>query len=246
MAGMDQVSVDDILASAEADSPEKRIENLEKEVNLLKGSIKKLLLDIRESLNTLENPFQNLAEITLTAPSKKPQPEVQIVQVTPPAEKERGDEEEKSEEDSVSDSGEDEQKENFVKEVGKKKKGADKESIGGVQEEPEITKKEVAEKEFLRKYDVATLFTLMKWTRNMLEKYSETSLRAMLAIFENAGYLAPKHREMVERIIDLMTGERNVEDVFLELYRLHKIINPRDTSMDSDLLMMILERKIKT
>ena len=63
MAEVDQAVVDEILAKAAEDTEEGRLEKLEKEVETLKGSIKRLLLDIRETMNKLENPFANLQSL---------------------------------------------------------------------------------------------------------------------------------------------------------------------------------------
>jgi peptidoglycan hydrolase CwlO-like protein len=55
-----QSDIDKIVASAESDTVESKIENLEKEVTEIKGSIKALLMDIRETMGVLENPFQDI------------------------------------------------------------------------------------------------------------------------------------------------------------------------------------------
>lgn len=46
----------------------KKIENIEKELHILKGSIKKLIIDIREEMNNYENPFLNLQQFQVQAP----------------------------------------------------------------------------------------------------------------------------------------------------------------------------------
>ncbi|MFA5395781.1 MAG: hypothetical protein WC346_07205, partial [Methanogenium sp.] len=54
---VNQSQVDHIISSASADDPEVRLQSLQDEVDLLKKSIKRLLIDIRERMNELENPF---------------------------------------------------------------------------------------------------------------------------------------------------------------------------------------------
>ena len=59
---VNQSQVDHIITAASEDDPEVKLQNLEREVDLIKTSIKRLLIDIRERMNELENPF------TLVAP----------------------------------------------------------------------------------------------------------------------------------------------------------------------------------
>ena len=59
---VNQSQVDHIITAASEDDPEVKLQNLEREVDLIKTSIKRLLMDIRERMNELENPF------TISAP----------------------------------------------------------------------------------------------------------------------------------------------------------------------------------
>jgi len=54
---INQSQVDHILSSSSADDPEAKLQALQDEVDLLKKSIKRLLIDIRERMNEMENPF---------------------------------------------------------------------------------------------------------------------------------------------------------------------------------------------
>jgi len=60
---VNQNQVDHIIAAASEDGSEVKLQNLEREVDLIKTSIKRLLMDIRERMNERENPF------TIAAPS---------------------------------------------------------------------------------------------------------------------------------------------------------------------------------
>lgn len=64
---VNQAQVDQILTAASEDDPEVKLQNLEREVDLIKTSIKRLLIDIRERMNDIDNPF------TLTAGGGIPQ-----------------------------------------------------------------------------------------------------------------------------------------------------------------------------
>ena len=57
MAGVDQAQIDKILSGASTDDPEARLDTLEKELDFVKTSIKRLLIDLRERMNELDNPF---------------------------------------------------------------------------------------------------------------------------------------------------------------------------------------------
>ena len=65
---MDQSAINKIiLDNSTAEDPNKRVEKLEKEVMILKGSIKKLIVDIREQMNNAENPFLNIQQLQMPA-----------------------------------------------------------------------------------------------------------------------------------------------------------------------------------
>jgi len=54
---VNQAQVDHIISTASADDPEVKLLKLQDEVELLKTSIKRILIDIRERMNDMENPF---------------------------------------------------------------------------------------------------------------------------------------------------------------------------------------------
>ena len=72
---INQSQVDHIISSASADDPEVKLQNLQDEVDLLKKSIKKLLIDIRERMNEMENPFI-VASMQIDGPTKIPSNEI--------------------------------------------------------------------------------------------------------------------------------------------------------------------------
>ncbi len=64
---VNQSQVDHIITAASEDDPEVKLQNLEREVDLIKTSIKRLLMDIRERMNELENPFTIISTGNLPA-----------------------------------------------------------------------------------------------------------------------------------------------------------------------------------
>ena len=67
---MDQGAINKIIMDSSGEDSNKKVEKLEKEVMILKGSIKKLIVDIREQMNNAENPFLNIQ--TLQMPAQAP------------------------------------------------------------------------------------------------------------------------------------------------------------------------------
>ncbi|PKL61774.1 MAG: hypothetical protein CVV31_09650 [Methanomicrobiales archaeon HGW-Methanomicrobiales-2] len=61
MVGVDQAQIDKILSGASSEDPEARLDTLEKELDFVKTSIKRLLIDLRERMNELDNPFTSTA-----------------------------------------------------------------------------------------------------------------------------------------------------------------------------------------
>ena len=61
MVGVDQTQIDKILAGASSEDPEARLDTLEKELDFVKTSIKRLLIDLRERMSELDNPFTSAA-----------------------------------------------------------------------------------------------------------------------------------------------------------------------------------------
>ncbi|WP_202320712.1 hypothetical protein [Archaeoglobus neptunius] len=245
---VDQAAIDEILASAEADTPESRIDKLEKELDVLKGSVKKLLLDLRETLNNIENPFQNLQNLAEGALPTMHQPPVQQVQVIPaqipePPHEEKAEQEENEGVEGVV---EEEDFDKSVEVMPEEEGDIVAEQVYSVKEKAQpLGEKAVAKREMVfTKYDIVTLFNLMQWVKGMLEKYTVDSLRLMLEIFESAGYISEESRDFVTKVAELIALNDGFEDIILELYRLHKLMNPEDTSMDSKLLSLILDKRL--
>ncbi|MDI9646316.1 MAG: hypothetical protein QFX40_06445 [Archaeoglobales archaeon] len=252
MADVNQAVVDEILAKAAEETEEGRLEKLEKEVETLKGSIKRLLLDIREMMNNLENPFQNLQSLTEVS-SKSKAPQIQLISAIPEKPEEKKEEKKEEEKEEIKKPKEEDLKkeevvakedlkEDFVPsvkpEVGKNE-GLMMQQIQTEKVEP-LKKPEIA----LTKYDIVVLYKLMNWVKGMLEKYDANSLRLMLEVFSIAGYISSEAKEFLHMLTELLSANNGFEEMLLELYRLHKIMNPADKAMDSQLLALILEKKL--
>lgn len=63
---VNKARVNEILHAASADDPAVRLMNLERDVDLVRISIKRILMDIRERMNEMENP------LVIVSPSRAP------------------------------------------------------------------------------------------------------------------------------------------------------------------------------
>lgn len=242
MANVDQAVVDEILAKAAEDTEEGRLEKLEKEVETLKGSIKRLLLDIRETLNKLENPFvnlQSLAEANIVPQSTQ---QVQIIPAKIP-------EEEKPEEVKRDDAAEKEKKvedKKLEKEVEKaggvvrEVAPADFSFEGKVKVEPpaEVSKAERRSE----RTDLMTLYRLAEWVGCMTSKHGYEAFKLALDVFEMTGYINAETRQLLMTLAEV-SRINGAKDLLIELYRLNKVLRPDDKSLDTDLLALLLEKR---
>ena len=238
MTELDQSSIDQLVAAAEEDTIEGKVAKLEKEVEVIKGSIKKLLIDIRETLNSLENPFQslqNLAEVLESTSSSKPQT-IQVVPVEPKEEKEEKKEEEKKENEKEM---KQEQiiEEKKVEEVQKKKEKVDMKI-----EELKIIPKEV-------KMDLLTMYYVMRWAKSMLAKYDVYMIKGILELLESANYITSDTKELISKIIDLVIAVENLEDLVVDIYDLlHRLakgesIRIDTTNIESEIIKILLDSR---
>ena len=240
MTDLDQSSIDQIVAAAEEDTIEGKVAKLEKEVEVIKGSIKKLLIDIRETLNSLENPFQslqNLAEVLESTTSSKPQT-IQVVPVEP-KEEEKKEEEKKEEEEAKQE------------EVGEEKR-EEKEKVEEEQEEKERMATKIEELKVIPKevkMDLLTMYYVMRWAKSMLAKYDVYMIKGILELLESANYITPDTRELISKIIDLVIAVENLEDLVVDIYDLlHRLakgesIRIDTTNIESEIIKILLDSR---
>jgi len=263
---IDQSMIDQLVATAEADTPESKIAKLEKEVETLKGAIKRLLMDIREAMNNLENPFQSLQNLAQVINKPlQPQP-VQVIPTPPPKEEEKEEEEkegkkEEKEEKKVEEKVEEkkeEKKEEFERKVEEEveKKEVEKEEedvvkeveeVDNVFQAPKLVVKEEEKKieEVMpKRMSVLTFYSMMEWVRRMLEKYDMNTIKELLDLFETAGYISEELKDFTSKMVDIVSvvGD-GLDELLIDLYKLHKTVNPNDRSMDSELLKILLEKR---
>ncbi|MGD0081333.1 MAG: hypothetical protein ABSB80_11890 [Methanoregula sp.] len=264
---VNQSQVDHIITAASEDDPEVKLQNLEREVDLIKTSIKRLLMDIRERMNEMENPLSLTAsgspgagadslsanageakksalearEAALDAresqmeaeqakmetesrnetPPVKAEPVSPQVApaVTPPANEER-------------------------KMLDEQMFAALRSQMGALSKNTPAVQTPASEKLRLQK-----VYKLFKWTHESVKKYGHDRLEIILESYRVMGYISKESSDEIREISRLMPANLGEEhevgpDEFVaELYSLNRILVPNDTSLDRDMIEVMMEQR---
>lgn len=223
----DQSMIDEIVATAESDTLESKVANLEEEVAEIKGSIKTLLTDIRETMGVLENPFQNIqgiASISGAIVNPKSSEDCKI--------------EEKAEETKHS-----------PKIEPKKTETDDKDKIepAPVQQVPKSPFEDLREAAKIlpkipdsKLIDPMSFYRTIVWSKDMVEKYDYETIKELVEIFYLLGYIQNDIKEIVLRLTDMLDKSSDLDSAVMDLYRLYHILHPEDPSLDSKVLDYVL------
>jgi hypothetical protein len=245
---INQSQVDHIISTASVDDPEIQLQQLKEEVDLIKKSIKKLLIDIRERMNELENPFVITSAVPDAgvpasrheeAPSAQktaaaePVPQAPLLPAqaapaaAPPA--------------PVSP---------LTIEGMQRQLSSDEHLLLSLQEKLGETKKqETAISEKLRLQKVHKLF---EWTSRMVRKYGHDRLEIMIESYATMGYISGDACAQIREIARLMpesigeSHEIGPDEFVAELYGLNRIITPGDKSLDRDMIEVLMEHRQKS
>lgn len=216
----DQSMIDSIVASAESDTIESKVANLEEEVTEIKGSIKALLMDIRETMGVLENPFQNIqgiANISSAIVNPKPIDE---------------DLEDQSPKEEIEEESDDE----------------DPEPVEQIPKNPFEDLKKAAKKQPKRAdsklIDPISFYRTIVWSKDMVEKYDQDAIKELIEVFSLLGYIPSDLKEIIIKVIEILGKNNNLDNAVVDLYRLYNILNPEDPSLDSKILGYILNEKM--
>jgi len=199
---------DEIITEIESEAPEQRIQALEDEIKEVKGSIKKLLLDLREQMSNIENPFRDLKGLTTL---------IQAPAIGKEEEEEEEPEEEKKAEEERKKREEEMKKESAAIPLPEKlpEKWGEKEA------------RDIAEEEFMDPFLVSNL---VDWTKDMLSKYGRRRFEEILDLSQLLGYAPEKIVKIIHKIShlcpDTMVGikEINTNDLVADLHKLHTIV----------------------
>lgn len=218
VVAFDQDMIDDLVSSAEEDTIESKVARLEAEVSEVKGAIKTLLIDIRETMNVLENPFQNIqglanmaAEGVLTPPASP---------VTPKVEEEMDVE---AEPEAV-------QMEEKV--VEQPQMGIPAEIADPIHQIPDVPD--------LKLFDPMSFYKTIVWSKEMVSKYDYETIEELVDIFSLLGYFSEDVKQIILKIASILSKDNNLDNAVLDLYRLYTVLNPGDSSLDSKVLNYML------
>jgi len=262
---VNQSQVDHIISSASADDPEARLQSLQDEVDLLKKSIKRLLIDIRERMNELENPFivasmQSDESKRSSLPEKKDEclddlilkPELNAVdsairQPSPPAEPAL------QATSELWNTGTMQQQSGIPVSEGMPSSGfsqlsKDESLLLSLQKKIEeltaVDKNPQPEKVRLQK-----LHRLFEWTNKMVRKYGHDRLEIMIESYRTMGYISDDSYQQVNDIARLMpeslgeSHEISSDEFVSELYVLNRILSPSDSSLDRDMIEVLMDMR---
>jgi hypothetical protein len=259
---VNQSQVDHIITAASEDDPEVKLQNLEREVDLIKTSIKRLLMDIRERMNELENPF-TLA-VSGTGGSIDT---VGVVDANQDAKKAALDAKEKALDarESTLDAAESKADTDNERRKAEPKTRPDTPAPVTIPEERHIPDEQMisllkaqlpanghkttpntlaSEKLRLQK-----VYKLFKWTNGAIRKFGHDRLDIILESYRIMGYISRESCDEIKEISRLMPANLGDEhevgpDEFVsELYALNRILSPTDSSLDRDMIEVMMEQR---
>jgi len=255
---VNQSQVDHIITAASEDDPEVKLQNLEREVDLIKTSIKRLLMDIRERMNEMENPFTiNAAPLTGGVTADKTSEADEAKQSAMEAREAALDARE-TQLDATKEKLADEEKkktatlknESASSAPAEDKKILDDQMLAALRSQMAMPQKPnlppSVDNEKLRLQKVYKLF---KWTHQSVKKFGHDRLEIMLESYRVMGYISKESCDEIREISRLMPANLGEEhevgpDEFVsELYALNRIITPNDTSLDRDMIEVMMEQR---
>lgn len=270
---VNQAQVDQILTAASEDDPEVKMQNLEREVDLIKTSIKRLLIDIRERMNDLDNPF-TLTALSTTDSGTSAQDLKDDANEAHEAALDARESALKARESTVeaSEKGkgrrypdEEDEEDEYEEERAARahRKGKKKDEFSDVDERllaalrlklaqeptpapsfPLPEPSSIPEKLRLQK-----AYRLFKWTNRSVKKYGHDRLESMLQSYRSMGYISKESCDEVIEIARLMPAvlgevhEIDPGEYVAELYVLNRILSPDDVTLDRDMIEVLMEQR---
>lgn len=260
---VNQSQVDHIITAASEDDPEVKLQNLEREVDLIKTSIKRLLMDIRERMNELENPFTLSASGSGSAgapPGMASEAESEADDARKSALEAREaalDAREsqldatKAKMDTESTKPAPEKKPEPAPQP-EEKHALDEQMAALLRSQlmpPVKSPAPAAGSTTSEKLRLQKVYKLFKWTHQSVKKFGHDRLEIMLESYRVMGYISKESADEIREISRLMPANLGEEhevgpDEFVaELYALNRILAPNDTSLDRDMIEVMMEQR---
>jgi len=254
---VNQSQVDHIITAASEDDPEVKLQNLEREVDLIKTSIKRLLIDIRERMNELENPFTLVAA---GAPAGTPAPanEAEAAKKSALEAREAALDTREARLNALQAKPEMAREilapEPLISSPRDERKVPDAKVHPAMISPAEFTQKTVVVSRTLPespegKSRLQKVYKLFKWTRQAVKKVGHDRLEIILDSYRAMGFITKESCDEIREISRLMPANLGEEhevgpDEFVaELYALNRILAPHDTSMDRDMIEVLMEQR---
>ena len=265
---VNQAQVDHIITAASEDDPEVKLQNLEREVSLIKTSIKRLLMDIRERMNDLENPFTlgtSGAQMSSSRASDMNEAKMAALEA-----KESALDARESLIDATNSKTEPEQKKVVPEKapepvsapvpmtaapintaLQEEKKLLDEQMLNALRAQIiPYNKSALPSPDMVNeKLRLQKVYQLFKWTTKAVKKYGHDRLEIILGSYQAMGYISKSSCDEIReisRLMPAMLGEEHEvgpDEFVSELYALNHILIPNDTSLDRDMIEVMMEQR---
>ncbi|WP_292366020.1 MULTISPECIES: FlaD/FlaE family flagellar protein [unclassified Methanoculleus] len=246
MVGVDQAQIDKILSGASSEDPEARLETLEKELDFVKTSIKRLLIDLRERMNELDNPFTTAAASYAGNRFEPPDPAGDAA----------GEGDKEPEHDSAS-AGMSGQPKNPVQESLEQDSGLFPADLRAAQLSPGVQLPSGAQfppadmlppvqAKPAGKLKLQKVHRLFEWVHQGCRKYGHEHMAIMIDAYQSMGYI---DEDVSDQIHDIMRMAPETPGDFRdigpnefvsELYVLNRILDPDDSTLDRDMIEVLM------
>ena len=258
---VNQSQVDHIITAASEDDPEVKLQNLEREVDLIKTSIKRLLIDIRERMNEMENPFTIAATGVPAGPSAAAV-ETDVAQKSAMEAREAALEARESQLETAKAKIElDKAKDKFpvtpervspphednMRMIDDQLLSVMRSQVGTPQKPAFIPHNQISPTS--EKLHLQKVYKLFKWTQQSVKKIGHDRLEIILESYRAMGYITKESCDEIREISRLMPANLGEEhevgpDEFVaDLYALNRILSPNDTSLDRDMIEVMMEQR---
>jgi hypothetical protein len=258
---VNQAQVDHIISTASADDPEVKLLKLQDEVELIKTSIKKLLIDIRERMNDMENPIvvgqgrggaaddeasSRMASM-LRDTSSAVESAAGAIKASAQAAKTETTQEKAGSEIPVE----------SAPTAAQSPVSTPKEEFPGGLDLLSAFKAQIAampEKEAIKeissdKVRLQKVFRLFEWTSKNVNRFGHDRVDLMLEAYHAMGYISDSSCKLVKDMARLMPEnigemhEIHANEFVSELYELNHILNPSDSTLDRDMIEVLMEKR---
>lgn len=261
---VNQSQVDHIITAASEDDPEVKLQNLEREVDLIKTSIKRLLMDIRERMNELENPFTLVTSEKTGSPSGLAAKADAEQKARKAAQEER--EAEQNPHEARAGAGSAKSETEHKKEalparpdfitpsLEESRKLLEDQMLAALRSQTVSAQKnpsfsQTPANPAHEKLRLQKVYRLFKWTQQSVRKIGHDRLEIILDSYRAMGYITKESCDEIREISRLMPANLGEEhevgpDEFVsELYTLNRILAPDDTSLDRDMIEVMMEQR---